>query len=52
MAAHEEYFQSLRVSAEQEADFQACPAFKYILPQAPDGDPRANVWPAEAVGQD
>jgi len=52
MISHEENFQSLRVGAEQKADFQSCPAFKYILPQAPDGDPRVKVWLAEAVGQD
>ena len=32
MAANKENLQGLRVGAEEEADFQAGPAFKYILP--------------------
>jgi hypothetical protein len=52
VAAHEENFQSLRVGAEQEAKFQPSPAFKDILPQAPDGDSGMEVRLAEAIWQD
>jgi hypothetical protein len=51
MIAHEENFQGLRGGAEQETDFQGRPAFKYILPQAPDGNSRVKVGLAEAAGQ-
>ena len=32
MAANKENLQSLRIGSEEEADFQASPAFEYILP--------------------
>ena len=52
MIAHEEHLQGLRMGAEQKADFQPRPAFKYILLQPADRDSCMKVWSAEAFGQD
>ena len=51
MAAHEENFQSLRVCAEKEANFQARPAFKDIPSQPANGNSSMEVRLAKAVGQ-
>ena len=50
--ANEEHFQGLRMGAEQKADFQPRPAFKYVLLQPADRDSCMKAWLAEAFGQD
>ena len=52
MTTNEENFLRLRVGAEQEANFQSRPAFKYALPQLTDGNSAVEMRLAEAVGQD
>ncbi len=51
MIPHEENIQSLRVGTEEDAQLQAGPAFKDILPQPTDRDSCVPVRPKE-VGKD
>ena len=52
VVSNKENFQRPRFGVEQQAELQACPAFKYILSQPPDGDSGMEMRLAETIGQD